>query len=538
MKDIEIARNTIKKDIRDVATNLDLDEDKLILYGKYKAKIKDVDSDKKGKLILVTATNPTPFGEGKTTVSIGLADGLRKLNKNAILALREPSMGPVFGMKGGATGGGYSQVVPMEDINLHFTGDFAAIEAANNLLCAAIDNHIFQGNELGFQRTVFNRCVDVNDRSLREVTTLTSKTSFDITAASEIMALFCLAENLDDLKTRLGNIIIGYNKENKEIYAKDLNVVGAMLVLLKDAFKPNLVQTLEANPAIIHGGPFANIAHGCNSVVATKLALKLSDIVITEAGFGSDLGAEKFFDIKCRKSKIKPDLVIIVTTIKALKYNAGVSKDEVSTENVEKVEEGLVNLKIHVENMLKYNSNVMVCLNKYETDSNAEVDVVSNYLANSSIPFAISTAYINGGSGAVDLSQTVLSLLENENNFKTLYDDNDSIFDKISKISKEIYRSGNVVYSDVASGRIKDLEEKGFGNLPICISKTQYSISDDPKQLGAPINNTLHVRDVKLYNGAGFITVLTGDIISMPGLPKKPNYEKIDFVDNKTVGLS
>ena len=539
MTDIEIARNTVLSDIKIVAEKLNIGEDDLVLYGKYKAKIKEsIEGENQGKLILVTATNPTPMGEGKTTVSIGLADGLNKLKKKVALALREPSMGPVFGMKGGATGGGYSQVVPMEDINLHFTGDFAAIEAANNLLCAAIDNHITKGNHLGFKRIVFNRCLDVNDRSLREVTTLVSKTNFNITAASEIMALFCLATDIEDLKTKLGNIIVGYNEKEEEIYARDLHIEGAMTVLLKDALMPNLVQTLEQTPAIIHGGPFANIAHGCNSLVATKTALNHADIVVTEAGFGSDLGAEKFFDIKCRLGEVKPDLVIIVTTIKSLKYNAKVEKDKVTEVNVEKVSEGLANLDIHIENMLKFNSNILVCINKYETDTPDEIEVVKNHLDSLGIKFSVSDAYKNGGEGAIKLAQDTLEALENENEFKLIYNDEDTIYDKIKKVSHEIYRSSDVEYTDIAKVKIEDLQNKGFGNLPICIAKTQYSISDDMKKLGAPINNTLHVRDVILYNGAGFITVLTGDIMTMPGLPTTPNYEKIDYVDGKIIGLS
>ena len=538
MEDIEIARNVIKMPIKDIANRLGIEEENLILYGNYKAKINNTDNVENGKLVLVTAINPTPFGEGKTTVSIGLADALAKLNKKVCLALREPSMGPVFGMKGGATGGGYSQIVPMEDINLHFTGDFAAIESANNLLCAAIDNHIAKGNELNFNRIVFNRCLDVNDRSLRDVTTLTSKTSFDITAASEIMALFCLATSLDDLKSRLANIIVGYTKENTEIYAKDLHIEGALTVLLKDAFKPNLVQTLEQTPAIIHGGPFANIAHGCNSIVATKTALNLADIVVTEAGFGSDLGAEKFFDIKCRKSGLKPDCIVLVATIKALKYNAGVEKKDISTEFVEKVQLGLENLKIHIENMLKFNSNVMVCLNVYDTDTKEEIKVVENFCKDYNIPFSICSAYLEGSSGAISFAQNVLDLLNYENDFKLIYDDNDSIYDKISKVSSEIYRSSTVEYSTVAKNKIDELEKKGFGKLPICVAKTQYSISDNAKLLNNPVNNTLHIRDVRLYNGAGFITVLTGNIMTMPGLPTRPNYEKIDIVNGNIIGLS
>ena len=538
MEDIEIARKVLKQNIVEIANGLNLGEDDLILYGDDKAKVKFNKINSHGKLVLVTAMNPTPYGEGKTTVSIGIADALKKLDKNVVLALREPSMGPVFGIKGGATGGGYSQVVPMEDINLHFTGDFAAIESANNLLCAAIDNHIIKGNELGFHRIVFNRCLDVNDRSLREVTTLVSKSSFHITAASEIMALFCLSRDINDLKERLGNIVVGYTKDNNEIYAKDLKIVGALTVLLKDAFNPNLVQTLEHTPALIHGGPFANIAHGCSSVVATSLGLTCSDIVVTEAGFGADLGAEKFFDIKCRSANIKPDCVVIVATIKALKYNAGVEKSKIDVENIEKVREGLANLKVHIENMYKFNSNVVVCLNKYNTDTSFEIDVVRTFCEELDVDFEVCSAYSDGSNGAIKLGQLVLDKLEQNNNFRLLYNDTDTIFSKIEKIAREIYRSDDVIYSDIAKEKIMDLQSKGFGNLSVCIAKTQYSISDDGKLLGAAIHNTLHVKDVELYNGAGFITVLTGNIMTMPGLPKNPNYEKIDYINGKVVGLS
>ena len=540
MNDIEIARKVLLDDILDVSKRLGMDEDDLMLYGKYKAKIQNPTHYSKdgGKLVLVTSINPTIYGEGKTTVSIGLADALHKLSKNVVLALREPSMGPVFGVKGGATGGGYSQVVPMEDINLSFTGDFAAIESANNLLCAAIDNHIINGNSLGFNRITFSRCMDMNDKSLRNVTTLVSKTNFDITAASEIMALFCLSHDIYDLKSRIGNIIVGYTVDNSEIYARDLHVEGAMTAILKDAICPNLVQTLEHTPALIHGGPFANIAHGCNSILATNTALNYGDYVVTEAGFGSDLGAEKFFDIKCRVNNMKPDCVVIVVTIKALKHNAGVLKERIVQENVEKVREGLCNLQIHIENMLKYNSNVIVCLNKFDTDTEDEISVVKEYCDSLSVPFEVSSAYLDGGEGAIKLAQLLLQVLEKENQFNFLYDDNDTLFEKIEKIAQEIYRSNTVVYSDEARNIIQDLQDKGFGRLPICISKTQYSISDDSKAIGAAFHNTLHVRDVKIYNGAGFITVYTGDVMTMPGLSKTPNYERIDYINGKVVGLS
>lgn len=538
MEDIEIARSILPEDIKNIADKIGIDEDHLILYGNDKAKVKDIQFERKGKLVLVTAINPTPYGEGKTTVSIGLCDALRKLDQNAILALREPSMGPVFGIKGGATGGGYSQVIPMEDINLHFTGDFAAIESANNLLCAAIDNHITKGNQLGFSRITFNRCLDVNDRSLREVTTLVSRTSFDITAASEIMALFCLARDLSDLKEKLGNIIVGYREDDREIFAKDLKIEGALTVLLKDAFKPNLVQTLEHSPVIIHGGPFANIAHGCNSIVATDLALRVGDIVVTEAGFGSDLGAEKFFDIKCRKANFKSDCVVLVATIKALKYNAHVRKESILEENVSKVGEGLVNLKVHIENLKKYNSNLVVCLNRYSTDTDLEIDVVRKFCLSLGVDFEESSAYLDGSRGAIKLAQMVLNNLEKDNEFHFLYEIDEPIFKKIDTVAHEIYRAAEVSYTELARRKIEQLQSSGYGKLPICVAKIQYSISDDSKLLGAPINHTLHVRDVKLYNGAGFITILTGNVMTMPGLPKVPNYEKIDYVNDRVVGLS
>ena len=538
MTDIEISRKANKLDINDICNNLGLDSSEVILYGNDKAKIDLKEKSIRGKLILVTATNPTPYGEGKTTVSIGLADALKSLNKNAILALREPSMGPVFGMKGGATGGGYSQVVPMEDINLFFTGDMPAIEAANNLISAAIDNHIYFGNELGIDRIVFERCLDVNDRALRDVKLSSGNTRFNITAASEIMALLCLSNDLDDLKEKVGNIIVGYTKENNPVYVKNLNIEGSVAVLLKDAIKPNIVQTLENTPAIIHGGPFANIAHGCNSIIATKTALSLGDYVITEAGFGSDLGAEKFFDIKCRKADLKPDCVVIVSTIKSLKYNAQVSKEDILKPNKEKVREGLSNLIVHIENMKKFSTNVVVVLNKYSTDTVEEINIVKEYCEQNNILFAVSDAYMKGSKGAVDVASKVLEALENENSVNYIYDLNDSIKEKIEKVSFEIYRAKDVEYSDKAEEVINYLESNNFSNLPICIAKTQYSLSDDLKKLGAFYNHTIHVRDIKIYNGAGFIVVYLGDIISMPGLSKKPNYLNIDIVDNKIIGLS
>ena len=538
MTDIEIARSIKMKDIRDVGKMVGLSEDDLILYGNDKAKIKNVPEGRDGKLVLVTAISPTPYGEGKTTVSIGITDALRKLGENAIAVLREPSMGPVFGMKGGAAGGGYSQVVPMEDINLHFTGDFHAITSANNLLCAAIDNHIYFGNSLDIYEVNFGRCLDVNDRALRVVDIGTRGESFNITAASEIMALFCLATSLDDLKKRIGNIVIGYNSKNEEIYAKQLGVEGAMVALLKDAFRPNLVQTLEGNPVIIHGGPFANIAHGCNSVVATRYGLKLADYVITEAGFGADLGAEKFFDIKCRQAGLSPDAVVLVATIKALKYHGGVQKDDIYLENIDALNAGLGNLIRHIENMKKYVNNVVVCLNRYDTDLDSEIDIVRECCNKQDVLFAESKAYSLGGEGAIDVAEKVIAACAGDNRFQLLYDDNISLIDKIKKVSKEIYRAQDVQFSDEALRKIEALEKSGRSKLPICVAKTQYSFSDDPKAVGAPEFFDIHVRDVVLYNGAGFITVLLGDIMTMPGLSRKPNYERINVIDGRIVGLS
>lgn len=539
MTDIEIARNANKKDIREVASSLGLSEADYILYGNDKAKITKTGSSFRGKLILVTAISPTPYGEGKTTVSIGLGDAFHQLQKKVVLALREPSMGPVFGMKGGAAGGGYSQVIPMEDINLHFTGDFHAITAANDLLCAAIDNHIYHGNQLGISEVTFNRCLDVNDRALRRIQFDDGRfEKFNITAASEIMALFCLADSLDDLKRMLGNIVIGYTKEKKLIYAKDLHIEGAMVTLLKDAFYPNLVQTLENTPTIIHGGPFANIAHGCNSVVATKLALSMGDYVITEAGFGSDLGAEKFLDIKCRKANISPDTIVLVATIKALKYNAGVSREDILEENVEAVRDGICNLETHVNNLQKFGVPVVVCLNVYDTDTKEEEQVVLDWCLQHNIPASISTAYCDGGKGAIDLAHVVENTLTKSKDFHYLYSDSDSIFDKIYKLATEIYHASSVEYSEEALSKIQLLENNNLSYLPICGAKTQYSLSDDAKKLGNPKDYSIYVRDVDLYHGAGFITVLFGNILRMPGLPKNPNYEKIDFVDGKVEGLS
>lgn len=538
MTDIEIAHNAKKEPITNVLSSLGLSEKDYILYGNDKAKITLIPRESKGKLILVTAISPTPYGEGKTTVSIGLGDAFHKLGKKPILVLREPSMGPVFGMKGGATGGGYSQVVPMEDINLHFTGDFHAITAANDLLCAAIDNHIYHGNELGIETVAFNRSLDVNDRALRHVSLEHRSEKFNITAASEIMALFCLADSLDDLKEMLGNIVIGYDKNQRLILAKELHIEGALVTLLKDAFYPNLVQTLEHTPAIIHGGPFANIAHGCNSIVATKLGLSLGDYVITEAGFGSDLGAEKFLDIKCRKASIFPECIVLVATIKALKYNAGISKEDILIENVDAVREGICNLEAHVSNLKKYGVPLVVCLNAYDTDTSLEQQVVIDWCKKENISVAVSTAYRDGGEGAIPLALAVEDVLSMPADFHYLYDDSDSIYDKIYKLATEIYHASKVEYSADALNTISILEKNNLSYLPICGAKTQYSLSDDAKKLGNPTNYSIYVRDIELYNGAGFITVLFGDILRMPGLPKHPNYEKIDLVDNEIVGLS
>ena len=538
MTDIEIARKAKKKPITTILSSLGLSEDDYILYGKDKAKITLSPKEGKGKLILVTAISPTPYGEGKTTVSIGLGDAFHKLDKKPILVLREPSMGPVFGMKGGATGGGYSQVIPMEDINLHFTGDFHAITAANDLLCAAIDNHIYHGNELGIETVTFNRALDVNDRALRQISLDSRSEKFNITAASEIMALFCLANSLEDLKEMLGNIVIGYDKNNRIILAKELHIEGALVTLLKDAFYPNLVQTLEHTPAIIHGGPFANIAHGCNSIVATKLGLSLGDYVITEAGFGSDLGAEKFLDIKCRKASISPDCIVLVATIKALKYNAGISKENILVENVDAVREGICNLEAHVSNLKKFGVPIVVCLNAYDTDTSLEQQVVLDWCSKKDIPVAVSTAYRDGGEGAKDLAFAVEQALLESSDFHYLYEDNDSIYDKIYKLATEVYHANKVEYSEEALKKISILEKNNLSYLPICGAKTQYSLSDDAKKLGNPTNYSIYVRDIELYHGAGFITVLFGDILRMPGLPKHPNYEKIDLVDGNIIGLN
>lgn len=552
MTDIEIAKNTKLDEIEKIAEKLEIKEEYIEQYGKYKAKISNEIYEKNrsknnGKLILVTAISPTPLGEGKTTVSIAIADGLRKIGKKSILALREPSLGPVFGIKGGATGGGKVQIAPMEDINLHFTGDIHAITSANNLLSAMIDNHIYFGNELGFEKVVWKRCLDLNDRQLRKVETGLSGESkivpridnFDITVASEIMAVLCLAENLKDLKQKLGNIIIGYNKKEEPIYVKQLKAEGAMTVLLKDAIKPNLVQTLEHTPALVHGGPFANIAHGCNSVIATKTALKLADYTITEAGFGADLGAEKFLDIKCRKTGLKPDAVVIVATIKAIKYHGGVEKEKIQEENIEGIEKGIDNLYKHIENIKnKFGLNVIVALNKYASDTEKEIEYIKEKLANKNIELSVVEGWAKGGDGAVDIANKLVKLSQQPNEFKYIYNDSDSIKEKILKITRNIYYAKDVKYSEEAEKQIENIEKMGYAKLPICIAKTQYSFSDDPKNLECKDDYNINVRGVELKAGAGFVVVLAGKIMTMPGLPKVPAAESIDIdEDGGVVGI-
>ena len=552
MTDIEIAKNTKLDEINKIAEKLEIKEEDIEQYGKYKAKISNEIYEKNksknnGKLILVTAISPTPLGEGKTTVSIAIADGLRKIGKKSILTLREPSLGPVFGIKGGATGGGKVQIAPMEDINLHFTGDIHAITSANNLLSAMIDNHIYFGNELGFEKVVWKRCLDLNDRQLRKVETGLSGESkivpridnFDITVASEIMAVLCLAENLKDLKQKLGNIIIGYNKKEKPIYVKQLKAEGAMTVLLKDAIKPNLVQTLEHTPALVHGGPFANIAHGCNSVIATKTALKLADYTITEAGFGADLGAEKFLDIKCRKTGLKPDAVVIVATIKAIKYHGGVEKEKIQEENIEGIEKGIDNLYKHIDNIKnKFGLNVIVALNKYASDTEKEIEYIKEKLANKNIELSVVEGWAKGGDGAIDIANKLVKLSQQPNEFKYIYNDSDSIKEKILKIAKNIYYAKDVKYSEEAEKQIENIEKMGYAKLPICIAKTQYSFSDDPKNLECKDDYNINVRGVELKAGAGFVVVLAGKIMTMPGLPKVPAAESIDIdEDGEIVGI-
>ncbi|MBR3211308.1 MAG: formate--tetrahydrofolate ligase [Bacilli bacterium] len=537
MTDIEISRNSNKQNILDVGKKIGLKKNDLECYGNYKAKIRTSAKRKKqGKLILVTAISPTPMGEGKTTVSIGLGDALNQMGKKVMIALREPSMGPVFGMKGGATGGGYSQVVPMEDINLHFTGDFHAITSANNLISAAIDNHIYFGNRLDIQNVLFKRCLDVNDRALRDVDLGTRHDSFTITSASEIMALFCLATSLDDLREKLGNIIVGTNSKGEYIYVRDLHIEGSLVALLKDAMMPNLVQTLEHTPTIIHGGPFANIAHGCNSIIATKTALGYADYVVTEAGFGADLGAEKFLDIKCRLGNLKPQTVVLVATIKAMKYHGGVSKEQVFEKNDEALEKGFENLDKHYENLKKYGVNVIVCLNKFHTDTESEIELVRKHAEKMGYTFTVSKAYAEGGSGALDLAKKVVEAPKGK--FKCLYKLDSPIESKVRKICREIYGAKKISFSKLAKEKIEDIKKNNLSNLPICVAKTQYSFSDDAKKIGVPKDFEVTVRDVQLYNGAGFITVLLGDIMTMPGLSRKPNCELIDVVDGEIVNLS
>lgn len=534
MNDIQIAHSIEMNDIRDIAKKIDI-ESSIECYGDYMAKIVDeeINTNHNGNLILVTATNPTPYGEGKTTISIGLLDALCSLGKSAIAVLREPSLGPVFGLKGGATGGGYSQIIPMEDINLHMTGDFHAITSANNLLCAAIDNHIYQGNKLNIDTNniVFNRCLDVNDRALKNIIIKNNvyerEETFTITAASEIMAILCLAKDLDDLRTRLGNILVAFSKEKKPIFTKDLNIVGSMLVLLKDAIKPNLVQTLEKNPVIVHGGPFANIAHGCSSIIATNLGLSLADYCVTEAGFGSDLGALKFYDIKCRLNGRQPNAVVLVTTIKALKYNGH-----------NDLHSGIRNLEAHLDILSRFTKNIVVCLNKFDSDKQKDIDYVSSYVTSRNFHFVVSESYTKGSKGAIDLAKEVIDLSNiEEDKFTKLYDINSTIKDKINAIVKNVYHAKDINYSGKTLDKIKLLEELNLDKLPICIAKTPTSISDNKELLGNPSNYEVTIKDIKLYNGAGFITVYLGNIITMPGLPLKPNYENIDLVDNEVVGL-
>ena len=554
LSDIEIAQNAKMKKINEIADELGISADELEPYGHYKAKLSETLYSKlafknDGKLILVTAINPTPAGEGKTTVSVGLAEAMAKIGKKAMLALREPSLGPVFGIKGGAAGGGYAQVVPMEDINLHFTGDMHAITSANNLLCAMIDNHMQQGNELQIdqRRIMFKRCLDMNDRALRniiiglggKVNGIPREDGFQITVASEIMAILCLATDLSDLKERIGNILVAYNLKGEPVFARDLGACGAMTALLKDALKPNLVQTLENTPAFIHGGPFANIAHGCNSIRATKLALKLGDYCITEAGFGSDLGAEKFFDIKCRYGGLTPSCVVLVATIRALKYNGGVFKTDLEKENMWALEKGIINLQTHIENMHKYHIPVVVAINKFHTDTEQEIEFVTNFCSQLGVEVSMCEVFAKGGEGGVDLAQKVCETIElcaeNENSFKPLYDTDLPIKAKIETIAKEIYRADGVTYTTQAEKTIKEIEGIGFRDLPVCIAKTQYSLSDNPALLGKPKNFKITVRDAKLSSGAGFIVVYTGDIMTMPGLPKAPSALKIDCDNNGNI---
>ena len=547
LTDIEIAQRAKMKRITEIAEELGVAEDYIEPYGHYKAKLSEKLYDKladkpDGKLILVTAINPTPAGEGKTTISVGLSQAMSKIGKKNVLALREPSLGPVFGIKGGAAGGGYSQVVPMEDINLHFTGDMHAITAANNLLCAVLDNHIQQGNVLKIdpRRILFKRCMDMNDRALRNITIglggkvngMPREDSFQITVASEIMAILCLATSLADLKKRVGNILIAYNFDNKPVFAKDLEVAGAMTALLKDALKPNLVQTLENTPVLIHGGPFANIAHGCNSIRATKLALKLGDYCITEAGFGSDLGAEKFFDIKCRFGELNPSCVVLVATIRALKYNGGVPKNELTEENLDALRKGIVNLRTHIENMHKFGLPVVVAINRFHTDTDAEILIIKDCCEKMGVDVSLAEVFEKGGAGGIELAQKVCNTIElcydSQDNFHPIYDEKLPIKEKLDIIAKEIYRVDGVNYTAQAEKAIKEIETLGFDKIPVCVAKTQYSLSDDPTILGKPEGVTITIRDLKLSAGAGFVVALAGDVMTMPGLPKSPTAIKID----------
>ena len=551
MTDIEISSKAKKLDIRKIARKLDIGSRYLECYGKTKAKIsldimKKLNDKPDGKLILVTSINPTPYGEGKTTMSIGINDAMNKIGKKSLVVLREPSLGPVFGIKGGATGGGYAQVVPMEDINLHFTGDIHAIETCNNLLCAIIDNHIYQGNKLNLDlnRITFQRCVDLNDRAVRNVTLrydnkgLERNDKYNITVASEIMAILCLATDIVDLKRRLGNILIGYTKKGKMVFARDLKCVDALALVLKDAIKPNLVQTLENNPAIIHGGPFANIAHGCNSIIATKMGLKLADYVITEAGFGADLGAEKFLDIKCPVAGLKPNAIIINATIRSMKYNGGVSKEDINKEDLDAIKKGISNLKTHILNMQKYTKNILVCLNRFGFDTDSEIAYVKKYVEDMGCLFDVSECFSKGSLGGIGLAEKLVKLCEQDIDYKPLYDYEKPIIEKIETICTQIYHAGKVVFSDTALEKIKDFEKNGFDKTPICIAKTQYSLTDDQKVLGSPSGFTMTVTDVRLSSGAGFIVCLMGSIMTMPGLSKTPAYMNMKFSKNgKISGL-
>ncbi|MEE1243941.1 formate--tetrahydrofolate ligase [Frisingicoccus sp.] len=552
--DIQIAQETKMELIKNVAEKLDIHEDDLELYGKYKAKFSDelwekIKDRPDGKLILVTAVNPTPAGEGKTTISVGLGEAMGVLNKKAVLALREPSLGPCFGIKGGAAGGGYAQVVPMEELNLHFTGDFHAITSANNLLAAMLDNHMHQGNALRIDpnQIVWKRCVDMNDRVLRNIVVglgakadgVVREDHFVISVASEIMAILCLANDLNDLKQMLGRIIVAYNYDGEPVTAADLKAVGSMAALLKDAIKPNLIQTLEHTPAIVHGGPFANIAHGCNSVRATKMGLKLADYVITEAGFGADLGAEKFFDIKCRKAGLTPSAVVLVSTVKAIKYNGGVAKTDLAAENLEALKKGIVNLEKHIENLQRYGVPIVVTLNKFITDSEAELNFIKEFCEERGCEFALAEVWEHGGKGGVELAQKVMKAIEEkENNFNVLYPDEYTLKEKIETIAKEIYGADGVTYSAAANKALAKIEGMGMGNLPVCMAKNQYSLSDDAKKLGRPTGFTVNIREVYVNAGAGFVVAITGTVMTMPGLPKVPAAEAIDVDDNgNIVGL-